>query len=124
MKANDVMIRDVIAVKPDDDVAFAANLLADHDISALPVIDENRYLVGILSEADLLRREEVGTEKHRPWWLEAVTPASVLASDYSKSHARKVAELMSRKVAGGRGQSRQSGPGAGFRIRAVSSANR
>ncbi|MGO9931036.1 MAG: CBS domain-containing protein [Steroidobacteraceae bacterium] len=92
------MIRDVITIGPDDDIAWAARLLADHDISALPVVDKDRHVIGILSEADLLRREELGTEKVRPWWLEAVTPASVLAGDYAKSHGRKVSELMSEKV--------------------------
>lgn len=98
MNASDVMVRDVITIGPDDDVAQAARLLVDHDISALPVVDRDRHIIGILSEADLLRREESGTQKHRPWWLEAVTPSSVLAVDYSKSHGRKVSELMSERV--------------------------
>jgi CBS domain-containing protein len=49
--------------------------LCKHDVSALPVIDERHNLVGILSEADLLHRVEIGTERHRPSWLEAVTGA-------------------------------------------------
>ena len=84
MKASDVMVRDVITIGPDDDVSQAAKMLADHDISALPVVDEQRRMLGILSEADLLRREEIGTEKRRPAWLEAVIPASRLAEDYCK----------------------------------------
>jgi CBS-domain-containing membrane protein len=90
MKASDVMVRNVITIGPDDDVAHAARMLAEHDISALPVVDEDHHVLGILSEADLLRREELGTEKRRPGWLEAITPSGVLAEDYSKSHARKV----------------------------------
>jgi CBS domain-containing protein len=95
MNARDVMAHDVVTVGPDEDVAKALQLLVDHDISALPVVDGERHVIGILSEADLLHRQQIGTEKHRAWWLEAVTPASVLASDYAKSHGRKVAELMS-----------------------------
>ncbi len=98
MRAADVMIRDVITVGPDDDVSRAAQMLADHDISALPVVDAQRRIMGILSEADLLRREEIGTEKRRPGWLEAVTPSSLLATDYARSHGRKVRELMSETV--------------------------
>ena len=67
MKALDVMVRNVITVKPDDQVAEAVKLLAEHDISALPVVDDGNNVVGIISEADLLRRQEIGTEKHRPW---------------------------------------------------------
>jgi CBS domain-containing protein len=98
MKASDVMVRNVITIGPDDDVAHAARMLTEHDISALPVVDEHRRILGILSEADLLRREELGTEKLRPAWLEAVMPPSRLAADYSRSHGRKVRELMSETV--------------------------
>jgi CBS domain-containing protein len=98
MLASDVMVRDVITIGLDDDVARAAKLLVDYDVSALPVVDSDRHVLGILSEADLLRREEIGAEKQRPWWLEAVTPASVLAIDYAKSHGRKVSEVMSEDV--------------------------
>jgi CBS-domain-containing membrane protein len=81
VKALDVMVRNVVTVKPDDTVADAVRLLAEHDISALPVIDDGNNVVGVISEADLLHRQEIGTEKQRPWWLEAVTPASTLAGD-------------------------------------------
>ena len=102
MKASDVMVHDVITIGPDDDVSRAAKMLADHDISALPVIDEQRRVLGILSEADLLRREEIGTEKRHPAWLEAVMPAGRLAAEYAKSHGRKVRELMSESVVSAR----------------------
>ena len=87
-----------MTVGPEDEVSKAVQLLVDHDISALPVVDSEKRVIGILSEADLLHREKIGTEKHRPWWLEAVMPASVLALDYAKSHSRKVCELMSENV--------------------------
>jgi CBS domain-containing protein len=98
MKALDVMVRNVVTVKSDDQVTEAIKLLAEHDVSALPVVDEGNNVVGIISEADLLHREEIGAEKHRPWWLEAVTPASTLAGEFAKSHGRRVAEVMSTDV--------------------------
>lgn len=98
MKAMDVMVRDVVTVKADDEVGHAVKLLAEHDVSALPVVDETGAVVGVLSEVDLMRREEIGTEKHRPWWLEAVMPSSVLAHDFAKEHGRKVAEVMTDDV--------------------------
>lgn len=97
MKAIDVMVRDVVTVTPDTDVSEAVKLLAQHDISALPVV-EGDELVGIISEADLLHRTEIGTETHRPWWLEAITPASTLAEEFAKSHGKKVSELMTEDV--------------------------
>ena len=38
MRAIDVMVREVITVSPDTDVAEAVKLLAEHDVSALPVL--------------------------------------------------------------------------------------
>jgi CBS domain-containing protein len=94
MRAIDVMVRDVVTVRPDTDVAEAIKLLAEHDVSALPVLDEGGNLVGVLSEADLIHRTEIGTEKHRPWWLEAVTGGTTLAEEFAKSHGKKVEEVM------------------------------
>jgi len=55
-------------------------------------------LIGMLSEADLIHRAEIGTEKHRPWWLEAVTGATTLAEEFAKSHGKKVGEVMTTGV--------------------------
>jgi CBS-domain-containing membrane protein len=95
MRAMDVMVRDVITVKPDDDVAEVVKLLTENDVSALPVVDDNGNVVGVISEADLIHREEIDTEKQHPWWLEAVMPASTLAEEFAKSHGRRVEEIMS-----------------------------
>ena len=94
MRAIDVMVRDVVTVRPDTDVAAAIKLLTEHDVSALPVLDKDVNLVGLLSEADMIHRAEIGTEKHRPWWLEAVTGATALAEEFAKSHGKKVGEVM------------------------------
>ena len=98
MNASDVMVRKVVTIGPDDDVAAAVRLLVDHDISALPVVDADNRVLGVLSEGDLLHREEDGTLRRRPWWVEALTPSGTLALDYAKSHGRRVAEVMSDKV--------------------------
>jgi CBS domain-containing protein len=98
MQASDVMVRDVVTVHPETDLAKAVKLLAEHDVSVLPVIDGENNLVGILSEADLIRRVEIGTEKHRSWWLEAVTGAATLAAEFAKEHGEKVGEIMTPEV--------------------------
>src|SRR5271167_3962944 len=98
MRAIDVMVRDVVTVHPETDVAEAVKLLAEHDVSALPVVDGEGKLLGILSEADLMHRVEIGTEKHRPWWQEAVTGAGTLAEEFAKSHGKKVGEIMTSAV--------------------------
>jgi CBS domain-containing protein len=46
MKALDVMVDDVVTIAPDDTVAEAVRRLAEHDVSALPVIDIDEDVVG------------------------------------------------------------------------------
>src|SRR6516162_5734927 len=98
MRAMDVMVRDVITVGRKDAIADAAKLIAQNDVSALPVVDEEGQLVGIISESDLMNREEIGTDVHHPWWIEAVTPAATLAKEFAKSHGKRVKEVMSDNV--------------------------
>jgi CBS domain-containing protein len=98
MQAIDVMVRDVVTVHPETDAADAIKLLAENDLSALPVVDEQDHLVGIISEADFIHRVEIGTEKHRPRLLESLTGATTLAEDFAKSHGKKVSEIMTTDV--------------------------
>jgi CBS domain-containing protein len=98
MIASDVMTRDVKTVGPGTNVAEAARLMAQNDLSALPVVDDHKQLVGIISEADHLPREELGTEVRWPRWMEAMTPATTLAAQYAKAHGTQVKELMSEDV--------------------------
>ena len=86
MKASDIMVQKVITTRPQASVSEVAKQLIDNDISALPVVDRAGHVVGVISEADLMRREEVGSEKIRPWWLEAMTPGATLAKEFAQSH--------------------------------------
>jgi CBS domain-containing protein len=76
----------------------AAKILLQRGISAVPVVDDQGKLVGIVSEGDLLHRAEAGTERTRPWWLRLLTHDDTLAAEYIKAHARKVADVMTPNV--------------------------
>jgi CBS-domain-containing membrane protein len=52
--AGDLMTTAVVAVRPEDTVEHAAKLMYDRRVKRLPVTDENRRLVGIVSRADVL----------------------------------------------------------------------
>ena len=73
MKAADVMVSAVISVRPNARVEEVASILLASRISAVPVIDEQGELLGIVSEGDLMRRAEAGTDRSRSWWLEYLT---------------------------------------------------
>ena len=98
MKANDVMVAPVITVKPNATVKDVAKLLLERRISAVPVIDDQGKLVGIVSEGDLIHRAEIGTAQRHSWWLLLVTDDQTLAADYVKAHASKVADIMTHNV--------------------------
>jgi len=57
MLAYEIMTSPVVTAEPNLPVRDAARLLDRHEITALPVVDERRHLVGIVSEADLLLSE-------------------------------------------------------------------
>ena len=51
---NEVMTKEVIAVKKYDDIQEAARLLSENRISGLPVIDADNLVIGVVTEADIL----------------------------------------------------------------------
>jgi CBS domain-containing protein len=98
MKAADVMTTRVIAVAADRPVNEIAKLLLEHRISAVPVVDADERLLGIVSEGDLMRREDTGTEPRRSWWLRTFTTSVEAAEDFTKTHGRLAREVMTRRV--------------------------
>jgi len=97
MKAKDVMTTKVVTVGPDMPVNAIAALFLERHISAVPVIDDDRRILGIVSEGDLMRR---GTAE-RPrssWWLAAFGNAEELAREFTKTHGQRAKDVMTREV--------------------------
>ena len=98
MRAMDIMTSEVITVDENASVMAVAKLLAERGISAVPVVDQDNRVIGMVSEGDLLHRTESGTERRRSWWLEMMASTNQLAGDYIKSHSAKVKDLMTLDV--------------------------
>jgi CBS domain-containing protein len=99
MLARDVMNTRVVTVGPDATVTDIAKLLVEKRISAVPVVDADQGVMGIVSEGDLMHRPESGTEKRRgAWWLRLLTMPDELAAEYSKSHGVRASDVMTRTV--------------------------
>jgi CBS domain-containing protein len=98
MNACDVMVSNVITVGADASVQEVAHLLLTHRISAVPVVNEQNELLGIVSEGDLLHRIEAGTERRRSWWLDLLASREILADDFTRSHSRHVTDVMTRRL--------------------------
>ena len=58
LKVRDVMAREVVTVRPETALKDVAGLLVDQRISGVPVLDADRAVVGVVSEADLLIKEQ------------------------------------------------------------------
>ena len=98
MKAADVMVSNVITVGINASIGEVAAVLLNNHISGAPVVNEKGELVGIVSEGDLIRRPEIGTAKRHSWWLELISNKWASATEYIKSHSRKIADVMTRDV--------------------------
>jgi CBS domain-containing protein len=98
MNAGDVMTREVVTVSPETPVLQVVKLLLGRGISGVPVVDENNALVGVVSEGDLMRRVELGTQKRRGGWREFFIGTATLAEEYVRSHGAVARDVMTRDV--------------------------
>jgi CBS domain-containing protein len=55
LSVKDIMRRDVVTVSPDTTARYLAKVLADEEITGVPVLDANDRLVGVVSSTDLVR---------------------------------------------------------------------
>lgn len=94
MKAADVMTTAPITVHEETPILEVVSLLLNLQISGLPVVDKDGRMIGIVTEGDLLRRSELGTEIKRPHWKELFLNPGKLARDYIQSHALYAGEVM------------------------------
>jgi CBS domain-containing protein len=97
--AGQIMDADVPSVSPDDDARTAIDLLAKTDLGAIPVVDSERLVVGIVSESDLILSDEE-SDLHLPHYLNIMGGIVFVGSmkgfekRLDKAFATKVSELM------------------------------
>lgn len=95
MNVRDLMTTDVVVAHPTTPLKAVAHLLVEHRIGGLPVVDEARRVVGVLSEADFLVKE--AGERGRPgplgWLLWGAREAAV---ERHRIHAVTAGEAMTR----------------------------
>lgn len=95
---SEVMTRDVVTVRPDTPFKEITSVLSSHGISAVPVADEHGAPMGLVSEADLLRKQAEQPEEHGgqaapPGWphrkakARAENAAGLMTSPVATAHA-------------------------------------
>jgi CBS domain-containing protein len=97
MQAQDVMTSNVVSVPPDMPVAEIAKLLLARRISAVPVVEADGQVVGIVSEGDLIRQLH-GEDERRSWWLKLVASPADRAEAYVRTHGRVARDVMTSSV--------------------------
>jgi CBS domain-containing protein len=103
IRVADIMDADVVSVAPDDDVQTLIELLREHELPGVPVTSDDRRLVGIVTESDLILRSD-DSELHLPHYLELfggivfLEPLQHLEEKLRKAFATKVSDMMTRDV--------------------------
>ncbi len=67
--ASDVMTRDPVCVLPSARIRELAGVLEEHEISGVPVVNQEGTLVGVVSKTDLIRRCSEGMDQIPPAYL-------------------------------------------------------
>ncbi len=96
--ARDLMTPDVVTVPPETPVIAMARLLADRGISAVPVVNAEGKVLGVVTEADLIRR--LAGEEDRPtsWFGSLFTDPASQAERYARTHGVTATDLMTEAV--------------------------
>ncbi len=100
LQAKDIMTKDVITVKPESTVKELARLLMDNHISGVPVVDEEKKIVGIVTENDLISKNK---RLHIPTIMRLFDAFILLGSGRMEAELKKMAativdEICTRKV--------------------------
>ena len=90
--ASMIMTTKVVTVTPETSVAEIASLLLEHKISAVPVIDDEQGVVGIVSEGDLLGRPPSGSP--RGWWLRLFDESAACLEEIATARHLKARDVM------------------------------
>ena len=91
MKAREVMTAEVAAVSPDTSTRQVARLLVGRGVSAVPVVDDRGAPVGMVSEGDLLGRDQGDREARRDWWLTLLAEGGASATSSWRAFAARTA---------------------------------
>ncbi|HWX49825.1 MAG TPA: CBS domain-containing protein [Roseomonas sp.] len=96
--AKDIMTPDVVTVPPETPFLAVAHLLAERGISAVPVVGPNGALLGIVTEADLIRRLGGADKSSMGILRQLFANMDRLADRYACSHGTTAAEVMTTDV--------------------------
>jgi len=98
LRARDLMTPDVVTVPPGTPVMAIAHLLAERGISAVPVVDADGQVRGVVTEADLIRRLAGEDEQPAGWFASLFSDQGRDADRYARTHGVSAADVMTAEV--------------------------
>jgi CBS domain-containing protein len=87
LKVEEIMTKDVISVNMKTPVREVMRIIRERDINALPIVDDSRNLVGIVSQKDLLFRDE---------WFDALWSSAYESTIFTEAVLRKISSTIDR----------------------------
>jgi len=97
--AKDIMERNVITIRKGASIEEALQLMAENNISGMPVVDIDGNIVGMISETDvLLKGQSNPPARRRALYGLWIMPDELVDEIYRRSHAALVEEAMTTKV--------------------------
>ena len=98
LSARDLMTTDLITVPPETPVIAMARLLAERGISAVPVLDAKGAPMGMVTEADLIRRLAGEEDKPASWFSALFADPARGAEHYARTHGAQARDIMTEKL--------------------------
>ena len=103
VQARDIMTHEVISIGPEASVQDCARMLSDYNISGMPVLDRERRMVGIVTEADIIGKEgetvaDIMTA--RVVTVSEATPVDEIAQILTSNRFKRVPVLRETRVIG------------------------
>ncbi len=100
MRAKDIMSTPVVTISPDATVGKAANLMLEHQVSCLPVLDREERLVGMITHTDFdLHRKFIALADDLYSILGTWATSATLEDAAKKAGSKPVEDVMRRHVA-------------------------
>ena len=101
LTAGDIMSKKIYSVHQDTEIADLAKMFLENNVNAMPVVDDEGALVGIVSQTDLVEQDK---PLHIPTvislfdWVIYLESPKKFAEEVRKVTARKVGEICTRDV--------------------------
>ena len=98
MQASDIMTTKLLTATQEKQIDEIANLMMEHNISGVPIVDDGGAVVGIVSEGDLLRRVEGAADRPRGRLARLFLIEWPSTTDFIQQRGRRARDIMTRNV--------------------------